>query len=189
MENILIIDDDKEMRSLLSDIVTLEGHKAFVFDNGEQALKKIKNISPAAVLLDIRLPGMDGLATLKEIKNINKNIVVIMITGYGEIKDAVQAIKIGALDYITKPLRNKEIISLINEAIMLRQHSDGSDNISQREREVLHWLKEGKSSRDISMILNISERTVNFHINNIMQKFDAVSRVQAVAIAVSKGLV
>ncbi|MBI5055422.1 MAG: response regulator [Nitrospirae bacterium] len=189
MEKILIIDDDREMRMLLSDIVAFQGCEAIAASDGIQALKEFSAHSPGIILLDIRLPGIDGMEVLKEIKKANKNAVVIMLTGYGEIKDAVQAIKLGALDYITKPIRNNEITTIIKEAVLIRQSSSNAHGISVREQEVLNWLIEGKNSDDISLILNISARTVKFHINNIMQKLNAVNRAQAVAIAIEKGII
>ncbi|MBI4847332.1 MAG: response regulator transcription factor [Nitrospirae bacterium] len=189
MEKILIIDDDREMRMLLSDIVALQGCEAIAASDGIQALKEFRAHSPGIILLDIRLPGIDGMEVLKEIKKSNKNAVVIMLTGYGEIKDAVQAIKLGAFDYITKPIRNNDITTIIKEAVLIRQNSNNTHGISVREQEVLKWLIEGKSSEDISLILNISARTVKFHISGIMQKLNAVSRTQAVAIAIEKGII
>ncbi len=187
MEKILIIDDDKEIQSVLSDIIRFEGYEVTTADNGKKALKEIGKYSPDVILLDIRLPGMDGIKVLEKIKKIDKNIIVIMLTGYGDIKDAVQSIKIGAFNYITKPLENEEIILNIKEALQIRQ--SGSEKLSQREKEVLKWLKKGKTSWDISVILCISQSTVNFHIKNIMQKLDAVSRTHAVVKAIEMGLI
>lgn len=114
-----------------------------------------------------------------------------MLTGYGDIKDAVSAIKMGAFDYITKPFKDEEIIENIKNALESHNGKNGYNGsfLSMREKEVLKWLKKGKSSWDISIILGISERTVNFHITNIMNKLDAMTRTQAVAISIEKGLI
>ena len=110
---------------------------------------------------------------------------------YGDIKDAVQAIKLGAFDYVTKPFKDEEIIANIKNALAGHRGKNGKKgaSLSMREKEVLKWLKMGKSSWDISVILDISERTVNFHITNIMNKLDAMTRTQAVAICIEKGLI
>lgn len=191
MNNILIVDDDRDMQMILSDTLELEGYKTSVAGDGKMALKEIESGTPELILLDVKLPGMSGLELLEKIKKINKNLVVIMLTGYGDIKDAVSAIKLGAFDYITKPFKDDEIIANIKNA--LRGHSGEkgyrSYALSMREKEVLKWLKMGKSSWDISIILGISERTVNFHITNIMKKLDAMTRTQAVAISIEKGLI
>ncbi|RJQ14705.1 MAG: response regulator [Nitrospiraceae bacterium] len=188
MEKILIIDDDSEMQSVLSDILKSEGYEPLVSGDGRKALRYITDLSPALVLLDIRLPGMDGMKVLEKIRQTDKRLIVIMLTGYGDIKDAVQAIKMGAFDYITKPFRNQEIVSTVRDALLARLSCD-AHAVTPREKEVLAWLKEGKSSRDISLILGISDRTVNFHINNVMHKLNAVSRMHAVAIAVEKAII
>ena len=188
MNNILIVDDDKDMQVILSDTLEMEGYRISVARDGNAALKEIANVLPKLVLLDVRLPGMSGLQLLKKIKALNKNLVVIMLTSYGDIKDSVSAIKLGAFDYITKPFKNKELLANIKNA--LESHSIGNGySLSMREKEVLKWLKKGKSSWDISIILGISERTVNFHITNIMNKLDAMTRTQAVAISIEKGLI
>lgn len=188
MEKILIIDDDKNIQSLLSDIVALEGYEPLVADNGKKALKSVKTHLPDLVLLDIKLPKMDGMEVLKEIKKIDNTLMVIILTGYGEIKDAVQATKLGAFNYITKPVRSKEITAIIKEALEIRRQSSATD-ITPREREMLNWLRKGKSSGEIAGLLKISERTVNFHINNILQKLKAASRTHAVALAIEKGII
>lgn len=191
MHKILIIDDDKDMRSVLTDLARSGGYEAFSAGNGKTALKEISTHSPDLVLLDIKLPGIDGMTLLERIKEIDRNILIIMMTGHGDIKDAVKAMKLGALDYITKPFDNDEIITAIKKALQARPRTSNSKSaaLSLREKEVLNWLKKGKSSWEIASILHIGESTVNFHITNIMQKLNAVSRTQAVAIAVEQGLI
>jgi DNA-binding NarL/FixJ family response regulator len=187
MDRILIIDDEKDMQLILSDTLKLEGYETIIADDGESALKSVQENAISLALLDVKLPGMNGLKVLEEIKKIDKNLIVIMLTGYGHIKDAVKAIKLGAFDYITKPFKDSELIATIKNALQSR-HSKFPP-LSFREKEVLKWLKKGKSSWEISEILNISYRTVDFHVNNIIQKLDAVNRIQAVAIAVEHGLI
>lgn len=191
MHKILIIDDDAYMRSALSDLLMSEGYEAFTTGNGKLALKEISSHAPDLVLLDVRLPGTDGITILEKIKEIDKDLLIIMITGHGDIKDAVRAIKLGAFDYITKPFENEELIATIRNALQTRRHPDHARTVvlSMREKEVLNWLTKGKSSRDISAVLNISESTVNYHMTNIMQKLTAVSRTQAVAVAIERGLI
>jgi len=189
MNNILIVDDDKDMQMILSDTLELEGYKTSVAGDGKEAIEEITSDSPGLILLDVKLPGMSGLELLEKIKKINKQSVVIMLTGYGDIKDAVQAIKLGAFDYVTKPFKDEEIIANIKNALESHNGGNHGSSLSMREKEVLKWLKMGKSSWDISIILGISERTVNFHITNIMNKLDAMTRTQAVAISIEKGLI
>jgi len=189
MNKILIIDDDKDMCQLLSDIVKSEGHKPLDAADGKVALEKVRSYSPDVVLLDIKLPGMNGMKVLEEIKEIDENLAVIMLTGYGDIKDAVKAIKMGAFDYVTKPFENDSIIETINNALQAVQHSSSGRGLSLREKEVLNWLNKGKRSSEISVVLKISERTVNYHVNNIMQKLNAESRAHAISLSIQLGLI
>jgi len=190
MEKILIVDDDRDIQMVLSDLVESEGYQASVAGTGARALKSISTYSPDLILLDIRLPGMDGMSLLEKIMKIDNSLCVVMLTGYGDIKDAVKAIKLGAFDYITKPFDNDGIMEIIRIALSAKRPSAGQNSsaLSFREKEVLSWLKRGKSSGDIAIILDISERTVNFHVKNIMMKLDAVTRTQAVATAIELGL-
>ena len=136
MEKILIVDDDKDMRDILSDIIKLEGYEAITADDGRKALKKIRMHSPDLVLLDIRLPEMDGMKVLEEIKKIDKDLIAIMLTAYGGVKDAVHSMKLGAFDYITKPFDNEEIVLNIKRAFQTRYLG--------REVERLRGILEGK---------------------------------------------
>jgi len=120
MTKILIVDDDKDTRRLLSDILKSEGYEVHTAESGKKALKEIKVIRPEIVLLDIRLPEMNGIEILKEIKKLDKSIIVIMLTAYGEIQNAVDSMKLGAFDYFTKPFHNEEIILDIKKALQTR---------------------------------------------------------------------
>ena len=120
MEKIFIVDDDKDMRHLLSDILKSEGYEIHTAESGKKALKEIDVIRPEIVLLDIRLPEMNGIEVLKEIKKLDESIIVIMLSAYGEIQNAVDAMKLGAFDYFTKPFHNEEIILDIKKALQTR---------------------------------------------------------------------
>jgi len=118
MEMILIVDDDKDMRFILSDVLENEGYKTIAVEDGSKALKEIEKHTFDLILLDFKIPGvMDGMQILEKVKQIDKEIIVIMITAYGEIKKAVQAMKLGAFDYITKPFDNEELILVVKRAL------------------------------------------------------------------------
>lgn len=116
-ETVLIIDDNVDLQFNLSNIVEAEGYSVLTAGEGKTALNLIKEKLPDLVLLDMRLPGMDGMAILEEIKKIDNNIIVIMLTAFGEVKGAVKAMKLGAFDYITKPFDNEELIIIIRKAL------------------------------------------------------------------------
>lgn len=117
MEKILIIDDNKYLRFTLSTLVEDSGYKAIEAPDKEKALKIIKARKPNLIILDKRLPDCDGLDLLKEIKILNGEIPVIMLTAYAENKSARQAIDLGAYAFLTKPFSNAEMISTIKRAL------------------------------------------------------------------------
>ncbi len=121
MESILIVEDNKDMQFLLSNILREEGYKIISVGNGARAIQESKKKEPDLVLLDMKLPGMHGMEVFEELRKINKEILVIMITAYGDVKDAVRAMKLGAYDYITKPFDNDDLILTIKKA--LKTHS------------------------------------------------------------------
>lgn len=119
--SILIVDDEASILKALSDILSDEGFETITVSNGYEALKTIESESPDLVLLDIWMPGIDGIDTLKEIKKTFPTIPVIMITGHGTIETAVNATKIGAFDFIEKPLSIDKVIVGINNALNFRR--------------------------------------------------------------------
>jgi DNA-binding NtrC family response regulator len=124
MDTILIVDDNEDLQFNLSNIIQSEGYNVLTAGEGNKALKEVKSKSPDLVLLDMRLPGMDGISILEEIKRIDNNIIVIMLTAFGEVKGAVRAMKLGAHDYITKPFDNEELLLIIKKALETHHLND-----------------------------------------------------------------
>ena len=123
METILIIDDNKNMQVILHNILTDAGYQTISSATGKNGIKEVKHTLPDLVLLDIRLPEMNGLDVLKKIKDFDEELLVIMITAYGDIKTAVEAMKLGAYDYVTKPFVNEDLILTIKKALNTRELS------------------------------------------------------------------
>ncbi|KUG22447.1 response regulator of zinc sigma-54-dependent two-component system [hydrocarbon metagenome] len=119
--SILVVDDGQSQREMLRDFLRSEGHTVMEAEEGEKALKTVLGGHFDLILLDYKMPGMDGLQVLKEIKQINPEIDVIIITAYGTIETAVEALKAGAIDYITKPVELDELIILVNRLAERRQ--------------------------------------------------------------------
>lgn len=157
MHRVLIVDDEETIRNVLNKAASEEGYEVFLAESGRQAAHLIKNVDFDLVLLDLRLPDMDGLEVLRQIKTINEEMLVIIITGYASIESAVEAMKNGAYDYIKKPFRAdfiKLILKLASDKIKLKgevrrlikaqKEEFGFEKIigqSQKMREVFSLMK------------------------------------------------
>jgi len=194
MQKILIVDDEDAFRAIVKEILIDKEFSAAEASNGLNAIEIFKNNPFDAVLLDLRMPGMDGIETLQELKKIDSHVPIIILTAFGDIPTAVEAVKQGAYDFITKPPEFDELVTIIKRAVEMRRPKMEAMNrktpvLSNREKEVLKWLKEGKRSWDISRILQISRHTVNFHIKNLFKKLNVINRTQAVSEAMRQGII
>lgn len=193
MKRILIADDEGDFRDIIKDILIEEEFSLAEASSGLNALEIFKNNHFDVVLLDLRMPDLDGIETMKELKKIDSQIPIIILTAFGDIPTAVEAVKLGAYDFITKPPEFDKLITIIKRAVEMRRQMEAMKGnalaLSPREKEVLKWLIEGKSSWDISGILHISKNTVNFHIKNLFQKLEVVNRTQAVSEALRRKII
>lgn len=121
MASIFVIDDDNIIRENLKDFLKLEGHDITTFSTGEDALSRLSHDTPDIMLVDLRLPGIDGLELLEKVKERSQNIEVVIITGHADVSTAVKAIKLGARDYIKKPFDMDEISIIIQKAVSARK--------------------------------------------------------------------
>ncbi|MBI5380088.1 MAG: response regulator [Nitrospirae bacterium] len=117
MARILVVDDEPDMRRLLAGILRAQGFDVVMAEDGQAALDQVKAEAPAAIILDLRMPGLDGMETLTEIKAITPHIPVIMLTVYGDIPTAVQAMRLGAYEYLTKPFHHDDIVLTVRRAL------------------------------------------------------------------------
>ncbi|MDP3142835.1 MAG: sigma-54 dependent transcriptional regulator [Candidatus Omnitrophota bacterium] len=142
--HILIVDDEPLIRHSLSELLTLSGYTVSSASNGKEALHLLKDYTADAVITDIKMPEMDGKQLLKEIRNITPNTPVILITGYGSIESAVEAMKDGAYDYITKPIVDSEIKIVLDRIIKQRQLQEENiklkKQLSKTQRESFHGI-------------------------------------------------
>jgi len=135
MDRILIVDDDGDFLFPVSNVLKDEGYEVIAASNGKEAIKIFKYHSPDLVLLDIKLPDMNGIKMLEEIKNIEKDLIVIMITGYGGIDEAVKAMKLGAFDFLRKPFDNRELVMRVKKALQTRYLSREVESLKKRLAE------------------------------------------------------
>jgi len=155
---VLIIDDEKGIRDSLCRILKSAGYGVMSASNGDQAINKIREVCPALALLDIKMPGMDGMETLSEIRKFNDELPVIILTAYGNIKNAITASRLGIYDYITKPFKQNKIKSIIHEVMKKRESGKLREGLvdiigsSSRMQEV-YDLIEKAASADITTVL------------------------------------
>jgi DNA-binding NtrC family response regulator len=123
MPRILIVDDEPQIRRILSILLSDNGFEVTEAESGEQALTVAEKFHPDVALLDISMPGMDGLAALRALLKIHSKLDCVMMTAYSTIRSAVEAMKSGAFDYLAKPFDNDELLLIINRALEMRNLS------------------------------------------------------------------
>lgn len=131
---VLVIDDEHEMCELCRDVFTKEGYRTETAETGEVGLRKVREILPDLVLVDLKLPGMNGMEILREIKEFDPNIVSVVITGYGTIESAVEAVKSGAYDYLPKPFTLGQLLTITKRGLE-RRHLVLESTVIQQEKE------------------------------------------------------
>jgi DNA-binding NtrC family response regulator len=132
VETILIVDDDRDVQFNLSNILKDAGYEIITASDSDRALREVQRGLANLALLDIRLPGMDGMKILEKMREIDKDLIIIMLTAHGEVKGAVRAMKLGAFDYLTKPFDNEELILVIKKALQTQYLSKEVENLRKR---------------------------------------------------------
>jgi len=152
LERILIVDDEENIRFILSELLKKAGYKTELAENGTEALQKIQSMKPEIILLDYKLPDLNGIEILKRIQNNEENFLVIMMTAFGDIKNAVTSMKLGAFDYLTKPFDNKEMLRTIASAaenLRLQKKAENLQKTSPVSEEVKEMMGESEEIRKI----------------------------------------
>ncbi len=187
--HVMIIDDDLAIRMSLSSVLATYGFMTSCFDEIGKALDAIKTTNPDCVVLDVRMPDMDGLIAQMIISEATLAPPVIMITGHGDVAMAVRAMKNGAFDFVEKPIDDERLVTSIQAGIQQRHQSPHTgpdikalgeryDQLTERERTVAAMVIDGYSSAAIAATLAISIRTVDHHRAKIMAKMGATSLSQ-----------
>jgi len=183
---VYIVDDDDGMRRALSVLMTTVGYQPAAFAGPREFIAKHDPSQPSCLVLDVRMPEMSGLELQQHLNRSGSMLPVILISGHGDIPMAVQAMKDGAFDFLQKPFRDQELLDRINGALKLdaenRASTDRladlkqrSDSLTPREREVMVSVVDGKANKVIAIDLGLSERTVEIHRANVMEKMGARS--------------
>ncbi|MBO9601223.1 MAG: response regulator transcription factor [Novosphingobium sp.] len=196
---VYLIDDDDSVRRSIGFMLKTSGLKVEAFPNGVEFLKAVRNLDPGVILLDIRMPDMDGLEIQAELNGRGISLPVIVMTGHGDVEVAVRAMKGGALDFIEKPFDKAVLLESLAEGFSRLEHSGKLsgrreeaqrrlNGLTPRERDVLAGLAVGYPNKTIGYDLGISARTVEIHRANLMKKLEVTNISDLLRIAFAAGL-
>jgi len=196
---IYVIDDDDAVRQSLEFLLKTAGIAVRGFDSAKAFLEVLLQVRSGCVITDVRMPEITGIELLQRVKTTNPDLPVIVITGHGDISLAVEAMKLGAVDFLEKPFDDDLLLAAVRAA--LNRDSDAGKRkaelagiqerlaeLSNRERQVLEGLVAGKANKVIAFDLNISPRTVEIYRANLMTKMSANSLSDLVRMAVMTGV-
>jgi FixJ family two-component response regulator len=196
---VFIIDDDPLYRRSSERLVRSVGFTVQSFESAHDFLSSRRPNVPSCLILDVRLPGLSGLDLQRELAEAGVHIPIIFVTGHGDIPMSVQAMKAGAVEFLTKPFRDQVLLDAIRHAIgrdqvARRQRARNADlrrryeSLNPREREVFKCLVSGMLNKQIAVEIGTTERTVKFHRGNIMQKMQVKSLAELVRMAQMLGI-
>jgi DNA-binding NarL/FixJ family response regulator len=195
---ILIVDDDADFRSLVSTVVARTGLRSVEVSSGEEAIVAARAEQPSLVVLDVRLPDINGYEVCRELREeFGEELPILFVSGERiDPLDRSAGMLVGGDDYIVKPFDPDELLARVRRLVD-RSRANGNGhlmagrpaNLTKRELETLRLLAAGKQSREIAAELVISEKTVSSHLQRVLTKLHVNSRAQAVAVAYREGLI
>jgi FixJ family two-component response regulator len=191
---VFIVDDDPSMCEALSRLLGTVGLKTQAFKTAQESLGTKRPDTPSCLVLDVRLPGLSGLDLQRELANADPPIPIVFITAHGDIPMTVQAMKAGAVEFLTKPFRDQQLLDAVQQAIdrdRAARHQRAElaelrrryESLTQREHEVMTLVVRGSLNKQIAAELGTSEATVKAHRAQLMHKMQAESVAQLVRIA------
>jgi FixJ family two-component response regulator len=191
---VFVIDDDPSMRSALEDLVCTVGLEVRAFASPQEFLQSKPPDAPGCLVLDIRLPGMSGLTFQQELTKEGLGLPVIFITGHGDIPMSVRAMKAGAVEFLTKPFHDQDLLDAIHsaierdrkrrrEAVRVAELRERFATLSERERQIMTLVVIGRANKQIAAELGLSEMTVKVHRGQVMRKMQAGSLPELVRMA------
>lgn len=190
--HIFIVDDEERICTSLTSILTTYGYDASAYDSAEALLKGLAAARPDLILIDVRMPGVDGLEAQKLLAAREDSPPVIIMSGHGDIAMAVAAVKAGAHDFIEKPIDDEKLAASIAQALAQDAGKSGLAErlakLSPRERSVAALVVKGYSTIAIAGELGISNRTVDHHRASILAKMEATSLPQLISLLMDAGL-
>jgi two-component system response regulator FixJ len=199
-ETVYIVDDDAAVRDSMAQLLGMHGYETHQYADAAGYLDEAERLAPGCVLLDIRMPGMNGMELQDELRRRGRDEPIVFITGHGDIGLAVKAMKAGATDFLQKPCDEEELVYAVRDALAGRHQAQPAGEIdekaktalarlTEREREILGYVSKGLTSKTIAQRLGISVRTVDIHRANIMNKTDTRNVVELVRLALAGGFI
>ncbi len=196
---VYVIDDDEAMRDSLNFLLDSADYTVTLFDSAVNFLDALPGLEFGCVVSDVRMPGLDGIELLKRMKDGNSTFPIVIMTGHGDVPLAVEAMKLGAVDFLEKPFEDDRLIAMIESAIQQAEPAARSEAVTQdiaarvaslspRERQVMNGLIAGLSNKLIARDYDISPRTIEVYRANVMTKMQANSLSELVRLAMRAGL-
>ena len=194
-----VVDDDESVRRALSRLLRASGHSVQTFESAQAYLAEASREESGCVVLDLRMPGMNGLALQRHMSDRGFNQPIVFISGQGSIPASVRAMKHGAVDFLEKPLEEDDLLDAVGRAIVLdaelRERRNlnarfrrGLENLTSREYEVMTHVIGGRRNKIIARELDVSEKTVKVHRGRVMKKMEARSLAELVRMAERAGV-
>ncbi len=194
-----VVDDDESVRSALSRLFRATGHSVRTFESAQAYLAEASPEEPGCVVLDIRMPGMDGLTLQERMSERGFNAPIVFVSAHGSVSASVRAMKHGAVDFLEKPFEEDDLLGAVDRAIALdvelreRRSSNarfrrGLENLTSREYEVMTHVIAGRLNKIIARELGVSEKTVKVHRGRVMKKMEARSLAELVRMAERAGV-
>jgi two-component system response regulator FixJ len=198
-KNVYVVDDDRDVRRSLSFMLGTAELASRPFASGTDFLESLDDLKPGCILLDIRMPQVDGFHVMAELARRHIEWPVIVMTGHGEVSVAVRAMKLGAVDFIEKPFEEAVLLSSLDRAfVLLKDRGETAQRkqlaqervnaLTAREKEVLRGLMAGMANKLLARELDISLRTVEMHRANMMDRLGVNSLAEALTLAVQAGV-
>ena len=196
---VFVVDDDKAVRKSLERLIKSVDLTVQAFSSAREFLESDPSSGPSCLVLDVRMPGLSGIDLQKELGKMGYTIPIIFITGYGDIQMSVRTMKRGAIDFLTKPFNDQDLLDAIHRAIekdkQTRREQDeiGTiqqrvDSLTPREREVFSLVVTGMLNKQVAYDLGMSEKTVKVHRSRVMDKMQADSLAELVRLAYKVGI-
>jgi len=191
---VFVVDDDPSMRRSLDSLLRSVGHDVRLFSSAPEFMQAVRDDAPGCILLDVRLPGMSGLAFQQELTKSGVALPIIFITGHGDVPMTVRAMKAGAVEFLTKPFDDQVLLDAIHVALerdRARRRDDASltmlrtrhAELTERERQVMGHVVVGQVNKRIAVELGLSVVTVKVHRGQVMRKMQAKSVAELVRMA------